>query len=458
MSDDLFKTLFGITTRATSSTETVEADKAEGGGEGDVQAAKQSEERSQGSQERKDLFPTVRGVRKESHADAGDGGGLLPVSTVLVRTDQSDEVQPVLDGSGGDEREADEAEVSNDGRVVDGELEWFPGSTDGEKKLISVAMENAPWVKRETSTMEWKFDWAPGITEEQKTWSASQLESAIPRMGAKSKLRDWLVGKFPKHHSYIEPFGGSFKVILWKRNISKIEIINDADSEVIHFFRHLTFFPEELAKMINDVPLSQELMKLFRNQLNKDELTGLQRAAAFYVVTKMTFNGTGMGFAGSVQSPMNIAVDTSLFKSIASRLKKVDIRNDNAFHLIKVCNKDLDDSKYPGGVFFYLDPPYDKTYGYKSTNGKELGFGWAEQQKLYKDCCSIDDNGNKFIQTNSATDRLYELYGERFTCINREVEYTVSSKAENRGKNNELIIANFDITKEVRGNIGGMFG
>ena len=337
-------------------------------------------------------------------------------------------------------------------------VEWFPRPTADEQRAIAGAMKDSPWVKREESNIEWEFEWAPGITEEQKSWSTTQLDSVIPRMGAKSKLRDWLVDKFPRHHSYVEPFGGSFKVILWKRNVSKIEIINDADSEVIHFFRCLTFFPDELADMVESMPLSQELMKSFRGQLKANHLTGLQRAAAFFLVTKMTFNGTGMGFSGSVQSPMNSRPDRRQFKSIASRLKRVDIRNDDAFHLINVCNKDLDEATYPGGVFFYLDPPYDDTAGYKSTNGKELGFGWAEQQKLYEKCCEIDKNGNKFIQTNSATDRLYKMYSKNFTCVHRSVNYTVSSKVENRGEKQELIIANFDITKKVNTPVGGLFG
>ena len=77
---------------------------------------------------------------------------------------------------------------------------------------------------------------------------------------------------------------------------------------------------------------------------------------------------------------------------------------------------------------------------------------------MYEKCCEIDKNGNKFIQTNSATDRLYKMYGKNFTCVHRNVNYTVSSKVENRGDKQELIIANFDITKKVNTPVGGLFG
>tara|TARA_R100000789_G_scaffold81638_1_gene76925 strand:+ start:1121 stop:2584 length:1464 start_codon:yes stop_codon:yes gene_type:complete len=487
MSNDLFQTLFGTSPELQPTTKDKECEPDSVGGQGDVQSTTEvregrteADDSKDGEESREEIFTEqpelfdrpqapigqpMPAVPSDTYNDVEDGGSgpsgerrLLDVSPVLVGADQSVEVQQVHHGLGEGTRDTQEAELSDDGGMDEGEFRWFPGESPGKKELILEAMKDSPWSKRETGVMSWEFEWAPGITEEQKTWSTSQLESVIPRMGAKSKLRDWLVEKFPKHHSYVEPFGGSFKVLLWKHNVSKIEIINDADSEVIHFFRCLTYLPEELTETINNIPTSQEVMKSFKGQLARKELTGIERAAAFYVLTKMTFNGTGMGFAGSIQSPMNIAADTTSFKGISRRLKGVDIRNDDAFHLIKVCNKDLEEEKYPGGVFFYIDPPYDQTYGYKSTNGIELGFGWGEQKKLYDCCCAIDDNGNKFIQTNSATDRMYKLYGSRFTCVTRDVEYIVSSNVENRGKNSELIIANFDITKEVKGNMGGLFG
>lgn len=487
MSDDLFQTIFGVNRKLHTTSKTTEPTEDNSEDEGGVQEVevdagelacetkptspslfpetprKETSKRSPGLL---DLFSTknedVRELSEDTHNDDNHGResdrGLPAVPAVLHGTSDRREVRTVEEGDHTQDREAQPAQDTGLHDVEGGGVKWFPKPTDDEQRAIANGMKDSPWVKREDTTMEWKFPWAPGVTEEQKSWSASQLDSVIPRMGAKSKLRDWLVSKFPKHHSYVEPFGGSFKVILWKRNISKIEIINDADSEVIHFFRCLTFFPDELASMVEAMPLSQELMKAFKGQLKSSELTGIQRAAAFYLVTKMTFNGTGMGFSGSVQSPMNSRPDRQQFRSIASRLKRVDIRNDDAFHLIKVCNKDLDEATYPGGVFFYLDPPYDDTAGYKSTNGVELGFGWEEQKKLYEKCCEIDKNGNKFIQTNSATDRVYKMYGKNFTCVHRSVEYTVSSKVENRGKKQELIIANFDITKDVATPIGGLFG
>ena len=404
---------------------------------------------------------SVRDLQKDSHDDdnngRGDDGGLPVLLPVLHPTDQPGEVRDVERGDEEEVRDGDNVGASDNRSVDEGEEGWFPRQTEDDRRLIESALKDSPWVKRLDSTIEWKFPWAPGIDEEQKNAYVVQLDSVVPRMGAKSKLREWLVRRFPAHHRYVEPFGGSFKVLLWKRNNSRIEIINDMDDDLIHFFRHVTFFPEKLCDMINTVPTSEKLLKVLKGQLKNRELTGLERAAAFFVVARLSFNGTGTSYAGSVHSLAMCSADKKDFINISRRLRRVDIRNTDCFKLIKQCNKVLEESKYPpGGVFFYLDPPYDETHGY-STASKKLSFGWDEQKKLYEHCVEIDEAGNKFIQTNSATDRLYELYSEKFNCIHRDVYYSVSKSTESRGDAKELIISNFDITKEQTASIGGLF-
>ena len=413
------------------------------------------------------LFETIKeqpvlDMQEDSHGDGEDGrdasGGLPVLSPVLHPTDQPVEVRDVESGDEEEVREESRSGPAIDGGLDESEEGWFPEPSEDDRGLIESALKDSPWVKRLDSTIEWKFPWAPGIDEEQKSAYMEQLDSVVPRMGAKSKLREWLVRRFPRHHTYVEPFGGSFKVLLWKRNNSKIEIINDMDDDLIHFFRHVTFFPEKLCDMINTVPTSEKLLKVLKGQLKHKELTGLERAAAFFVVARLSFNGTGTSYAGSVHSLAMCSAEKKDFMNISRRLKRVDIRNTDCFKLIKQSNKTLDESKYPpGGVFFYLDPPYDETHGY-STASKKLSFGWDEQKKLYEHCVEIDEAGNKFIQTNSATDRLYELYSEKFTCIHRDVYYSVSKSTKSRGDAKELIIANFDITKEQTASIGGLFG
>mgnify|MGYP006401203625 CR=1 FL=1 len=467
--DDLFDTLFPPRNKRNvqpaPEASGANEDSCENGG--DIQPANsvQSSTTNKHEDRQEGLLPvpprTAQKVQEVQQAERGDdehGRRDIPVPPMLDKADTARQVQGVDNGSDQLPREAEESDDADIRPVEESDFRWFAGAPAGDEAAIAAALKEAAWVKREESTTVWEFPWAPGITEEQKAWSHEQLDSVIPRLGAKSKLRGWLVERFPKHHTYVEPFGGSFKVLLWKRSTSKIEIINDADAEVINFFRYVTFWPDKLADMVNAMPTSKELMYSFRDQLKAGALTGLQRAAAFYVVARLTFNGIGRGYAGSVTSPARLTADKGKFEQVAKRLKHVDMRNDDAFHLINVCNKELDQTVYHDGVFFYMDPPYDQTEGYRSANGKDLGFGWDMHEKLYEKCCEIDDNGNKFIQTNSSTDRLYELYGKKFHCVNRSVNYTVGKTKERRGERDELIIANFDLEAETKRVKGGLFG
>lgn len=294
------------------------------------------------------------------------------------------------------------------------------------------------------------------------------VESLVARMGAKSQLRDWLVTNFPPSYAYVEPFGGSFKVLLWKPNRSAVEVINDVDGDLVHFFRYVAFDPERLAAAINAVPTHEALVLGFRSGLAARELRGLERAVATYVSFAASFNGMVGRYAGSAQSLIDISVDARKVQKVAKRLQGVDIRATAYHRIIDTYNKALSAEAYPpGGVFFYLDPPYWATTGYQ-THAGQSGFGWSDQERLANYCWDIDQMGNKFIQTNSYHEDLLKLYGgfkradgsPAFYMEDREVYYSVAGKGDVRKEAKEIIISNFPLRKQRDANKrqGGLFG
>ena len=56
--------------------------------------------------------------------------------------------------------------------------------------------------------------------------------------GGKFRLAEWIMGFFPDHDTYVEPFGGAGSLLMRKPR-SPAEVYNDLDDEVVNVFRVL---------------------------------------------------------------------------------------------------------------------------------------------------------------------------------------------------------------------------
>lgn len=64
------------------------------------------------------------------------------------------------------------------------------------------------------------------------------IRPALRYHGGKFRIAPWVIGHFPPHQGYVEPFGGGASVLLRKQRVG-VECYNDLDGAVVDFFRVL---------------------------------------------------------------------------------------------------------------------------------------------------------------------------------------------------------------------------
>lgn len=107
------------------------------------------------------------------------------------------------------------------------------------------------------------------------------MTSVFKYPGAKWSLAKWIIGHFPEHHSYLEPFFGS-GAVLFGKNRSPIETINDLDGDVINLFRWIRQDPERLANAIYWTPYARDVYNAAW-EAQHTETDSFQRAVDFYI-------------------------------------------------------------------------------------------------------------------------------------------------------------------------------
>lgn len=176
--------------------------------------------------------------------------------------------------------------------------------------------------------------------------------------GSKGRLAPWIVSMLPAHRLYFEPFCGS-AAVLFAKQPSIHEVLNDVSVSVTTFFRVLRDRPDELQRALKLTPYSRD--EYLAADLTDETIDELERARRFFVRCTQSFNGGGTGPAhrvswsngmrasgGSRSSGVRTIVDR--LDEVAARLRPVIIENRSYDHLLDIYDG-------PDSVF-YVDPPY----------------------------------------------------------------------------------------------------
>ena len=163
----------------------------------------------------------------------------------------------------------------------------------------------------------------------------------------KKRLADRLVAMLPAHKTYVEPFAGS-AAVLFAKEPSQVEVINDADpaiSEAYRLLKKLT--PAELSCLKKKPWVGDE--KTFKGLLDAKPSSDVERLHRFLYLTHFSYGK----MRGRSFSPSSVGVQAKTVKRIeqfAPRLKKVKVYGGDYEKVVRKY-----DSK---DTAFFLDPPY----------------------------------------------------------------------------------------------------
>jgi len=177
---------------------------------------------------------------------------------------------------------------------------------------------------------------------------------ALRYFGGKWQIGPWIIGHFPVHTTYCEPFGGGASVLIRKAP-AKIEVYNDLNGMAVNFFKVLRERPQELVRALELTPYARAEYILSQQPASDP----LESARRFY-----TWCWQGRGRGGVVESsgwrfmktdsrgqtPCDDWRKLDHLYAVAERLRNVQIDSVDALRCIRAYDTPE--------TLFYIDPPY----------------------------------------------------------------------------------------------------
>lgn len=260
----------------------------------------------------------------------------------------------------------------------------------------------------------------------------NELLRLLKYPGAKTKILQELYSYFPPHYTYVEPFVGSYAVILNKER-STIEWVNDIDAGLEALAYCYLICPDKLLKAIEYDLHSQALFK-FLKRVDYSEKTMLEKALQKLYVIYHSFSALGENFSYMLNETryMDIKLTKDSVNAVHERLKNVHIFSED----FRVFLKRL---KHGKQVFIYLDPPYIITVrrAHYSHN-----FFEKDHYDLKEILAQFNSKNIKWLMSYDKMPLIDSLYSDFF--INEiEVPYNLARSARNNST--ELLISNYDL-------------
>ena len=178
------------------------------------------------------------------------------------------------------------------------------------------------------------------------------MNGPLSYIGGKRALAKRIIAMLPKHTTYVEAFAGGAQVLFHKEP-SKVEVLNDLDGEVVNFYRVCQLHYEELVRYLRFTLLSREWFAILQ-KTPPESLTDIQRAARYFYLQKSAYGGLvrRQNYAIHVVQRPNFTTAriASVVRDCHARLQGVQIESLPYEEILKRYDRPT--------TLFYLDPPY----------------------------------------------------------------------------------------------------
>jgi DNA adenine methylase len=256
------------------------------------------------------------------------------------------------------------------------------------------------------------------------------IKTPIAYYGGKQTLAKRILALVPEHRAYCEPFFGGGAVFFAKEP-SKVEVINDANGELVNFYEVVK---GDFAALQREIEASLHSRERHRRAAvvyeNPDMFSRVKRAWAVWTLANASYgNRLDGGFACDRGGKAALALDNKRLgfasADYADRLRRALIERRDALEIIKT--HDAEDA------FFYLDPPYVGT-----DQGHYDGYGQEDFDALLR---ALERLKGKFLLSSFRNKALREFSGRNGW---RTLEFNMAARMAG-GRKVEVLTANYAI-------------
>lgn len=244
-------------------------------------------------------------------------------------------------------------------------------------------------------------------------------------IGGKRALAGQIIASFPEHKTYVEPFAGGAQVF-FRKEPSKVEVLNDLDREIVNFYRICQQHYEELVRYLKFTVVSRAWFDLLY-ETDPMKLTDIQRAARHLYLAKTCYAGLvrHRNYSLRVDEPPGFNPERipALIEETHHRLARVQIECLPYEQMLTRFDK--------ASSLFYLDPPYYERKLYRYNLKPEEFVTMAER---------LGKLNGRFVLSLNDMPEVRAIF-KKFHIRGIEIAYTAQKVAGRRFR--EVLIANF---------------